>query len=87
MHPAVDIVVGVLAIIDTLVQWGFGWRYLLSASFRRKERARWSSKSALTRIGEGIFIAVCFLIVNGLLAAVLWRFFVGPIKPIHEWRT
>jgi hypothetical protein len=87
MHPVVDTVLGIVALIDTLVQWGFGWRYLFSAPFRRTIRARWSSKSAFSRVGAGIFITLCFLIVNGILAAVLWRFFIGPIKPIHEWRT
>ena len=87
MHPVVDIVLGIFAIIDTLVQWGFGWRYLFSASFRGTIRARWSSKSPFSRVREGIFVALCFLIVNSILAAVLWRFLIGPIKPIHEWRT
>jgi hypothetical protein len=87
MHPVVDIVADVFALVDILVQWGFGWRYLLSPSFRREVRARRAAKSAYSRIGESIFIALCFLVVNSLFVVLLWRLLVGPIKPIHEWRT
>jgi hypothetical protein len=87
MHLVVDIVAGVFGLVDMLVQWGFGWRYLFSPSFRRNVRVRQSSKSAFSRIREGIFITLCFLAVNSLLAVLLWRSLIGPIKSVHEWGT
>ena len=79
MYATVGIVVAVIDWIVMLVQWGFGWRYLLSASFRRTVRQGLQTKSKRSQIAEGLLVAVGFLVINGVIAAVLWRVFVGPI--------
>jgi hypothetical protein len=78
-------VLGVVVGIDVLVQWALGWRYLGSPSFRRSMQERWRSKSRLSRTAERMFGALCFVIVNIVVGVILWRIFVGPLKPLHEW--
>lgn len=85
MYATVGIVVAVIDWIVMVVQWGFGWRYLLSASFRRSVQQQLRRKSRLARFGEAVLVAIGFLVVNGIIVAILWRVFIGPIKPVHEW--
>jgi hypothetical protein len=85
MTSILGIVPGIVVGFDVLVQWAFTWRYLVSPSFRHSVQQRWRSKSRLSRSAERAFGALCFVIVNILVAAILWRIFVGPLKPIHEW--
>jgi hypothetical protein len=87
MHPVVSIALATVIFVDTLVQWGLGWRYIFSASFRRSVRQRWQLRSRLRNIGEAIFVTLCFLFINAIFAVILWRLLVGPIRPIHEWRS
>ena len=77
----------VLAIcaLDVTIQWAGTWRYLLSQSFRSRTRQRWSTVSRFTAIGQAVFAAFCFVVVNALVAAVVWFVLVGPIRPFHEW--
>jgi len=87
MHPIADIVIGSMQAIDVAVQWGFGWRYVFSSSFRKAIHARWRAKGRTSAIGEALYAGLAFLLINCLLAAVLYRVMVGPIPPIHEWRS
>ena len=78
-------IVGLLGTFDTFIQWGFGWRYLLSPSFRRSVHNRWHYKSRAPIVAEAIFALVCFVAVNTIIALILWRVLVGPIPSVHEW--
>ena len=87
MHPFADIVVGSVQAIDVLAQWGLGWRYVFSSSFRETIHRRWRAKSRASAIGEAIYACLGFLVINALLAVIAYRVLVGPIPPIHEWRS
>jgi len=84
-----QIITGIVIFVGTcvafLIPWVVGWRYLLSPSFRHRMRQDLHSKSLVSRIAEASAIAIGFIVVNGIIAVVLWRILVGPIKPIHEW--
>ena len=85
MQVLIGIVVFVATCVTFLIPWVMGWRYLFSPSFRRTMRLDLQSKSVVSRIAEASAIAVGFIVVNGIIAVVLWRILVGPIKQIHEW--
>jgi hypothetical protein len=87
MHPIADAIVATAQTIDVLFQWGLGWRYVFSPSFRQTVRTRWRKKSRASAVGEAMFAGIAFLIVNILLAAVVYRVLVGPIPAVHEWRS
>ena len=85
MQVFLDIVIAVLACVWLLMQWMLGWGYLLAPSFRQRMRRDFQTRSSLRRLAELLLIVAGFVIVNGAIAALLWRIFVGPLKPIHEW--
>jgi hypothetical protein len=85
MTSIVGIVLGVVVALDVLVNWALGWRYLVSPSFRHTIRQRCRLKSPLSRNAERTFGALCFVIANIAVAAFLWRIFVCPLRPIHDW--
>jgi threonine/homoserine/homoserine lactone efflux protein len=80
-----DIVIAVLACVWLLMQWMLGWGYLLAPSFRQRMRRDFQTRSSVRRLAELLLIVAGFVIVNGAIAALLWRIFVGHLKPIHEW--
>jgi len=77
----------VLAIcaLDMTIQWAGTWRYLLSQSFRSRTRQRWSTVSRFSAASQMAFAAFCFVVVNVLVAAVIWFLVAGPIPPVHKW--
>ena len=82
---AIGVVLQTMAALDLLVQWGAGWRYLLSPTFRRAVHSQWRSRPRSRAIGEAAFMFGCFVLLNGAIAVILYVVFVGPIRPIHEW--
>jgi hypothetical protein len=85
MQVFLDIVIGVLACVWLLMQWVLGWGYLLAPSFRQRMRRDFQARSSVRRLAELLLVVAGFVIVNGAIAALLWRILVGPLKPIHEW--
>ena len=79
------IIVSAFVGIACLMQWMQGWSYLCSSSARRKMREDLRANSRFSRFAEVLSIVFGFVIVNVLIAVILWRVLVGPIKPIHEW--
>jgi hypothetical protein len=71
--------------VVSLMQWTQGWSYLFSSLARRKMREDLRAHSRFSRFAEVLSILFGFVIVNALIAVILWRVLVGPIKPIHEW--
>jgi hypothetical protein len=53
--------------IDFVVNWGLGWRFLISPKFRAKMRTRWNTFSRGKVAAEVIFCVVCFLLLNGIV--------------------
>jgi hypothetical protein len=85
MQIITGIVVFVATCVTFLIPWVMGWRFLISPSFRHRMRHDLHCKSLVLRTAEASAIALGFIVVNGIIAVVLWRILVGPIKPIHEW--
>ena len=85
MQAFIAVVIGLFSCILLGMQWLIGWGFLFSPSLREKIRRDLQTKSRFSRTAEVLMIAFGFVVVNGLIAAILWRVFVGPIKPIHEW--
>ena len=75
----------VLSVIDLAVHFGAALRFLLSPSYRRQTRQRWGQASRTAVVGQLTFVLLSFFTVSLVVIAVLWRIFVGPIPPIHEW--
>ena len=55
------------SVIDILVSWGLGWRYLLSPKYRQAVHDRWAAGPRTRAIGEAICAGFGFLLINGLL--------------------
>jgi hypothetical protein len=65
--------------IDTLLQWGIGWRYAFSRSFRAKVHARWRERRRRAVVSEVIGHFILFAFVNGVLVlfaamTLLWLY-------------
>jgi hypothetical protein len=85
MHALVSILLGLLAGFEVVVNWGLGWRYILSATFRKSVSERWRSKGHGAVLSQAAFAGVCFIAINLAVALLFWRMLIGPILPIHEW--
>ena len=62
---------GIATVIHDAAYSGFGWRYLLSAAFRRRLHAAWKVMPRRDVIDEIMTIAVSFVLVHALLAVAL----------------
>ena len=85
MQAFLAVVIGTFTCLLVGVQWLIGWGFLLSPALRQKMRRDLQAKSRFSRAAEVLMIVVGFIVANGVIAAIVWRIFVGPIKPIHEW--
>ena len=56
---------------------GFGWRYLLSPSFRRKLHAAWKVMPRRDVLDEVAILVVSFVLANSLLVAALFGWLKG----------
>ncbi len=61
-------VLDLVVVADLLFNWGAGWRYVFSPSFRRKVRER---RKQHPRIYDPISYIVAFAVINGLLIVFL----------------
>jgi hypothetical protein len=48
-------------------------------------RERWERESRLSVAGKILFAVLCVLVFGLILVGILWRIFVGPFPPAHEW--
>jgi hypothetical protein len=63
------------ALVDFMVRWGLGWRYLLSRQFRRRVHAGWASRSRGDVAIDIAALVIAFAALNGLVVlTVLWIF-------------
>lgn len=63
------------ALVDFVVIWGLGWRYLLSRQFRRRVHAGWASRSSADVAIDVTALVIAFVALNGLIALTgMWLF-------------
>lgn len=53
--------------VDFLVNWGLGWRYVLSPTFRARVHSRWRQRSRAAVAAEATFCAISFFVLNTVL--------------------
>jgi len=73
-----------LSVVYFAVQCSSTLRFVFSSSYRRRTRERWR-ESHLSVLGKILFAVLCFLVFGLVVAGILWRIFVGPVPPVHEW--
>jgi len=62
-------------LVDFVVRWGLGWRYIVSRQFRRRVHERWASRSTGDRAIIVIGIVIAFVALNGLiLLTCIWLY-------------
>jgi hypothetical protein len=61
------------ALVDFVVRWGLGWRYLVSRRFRRTVHERWASRSGGERAIDVAAFIIAFVTLNGFIVlACMW---------------
>jgi hypothetical protein len=63
------------------VQWGLGWRYILSQAFRRRVRDGWARQSAGNVSMTVAFSVIAFVVMNGVLMLVGIWLYQGIVVP------
>jgi hypothetical protein len=77
----VEVIVRTLFLLDFIVQWGLGWRYLLSPSFRRRVHAGWARRSAGNVAFDVATCVIAFVVLNGFLVLVGIWLYQGIVVP------
>lgn len=68
---SIDVFGVVAEIIDTLINWAGGWRYVFSPSFRRSVHERWRGQRRMRMVTEVIACSAGFVLFNSLIALAL----------------
>jgi hypothetical protein len=72
-------------VLDFIINWGLGWRYLLSRDFRRGVHERWKRRSRASVIGDCVFAAIVCVIGNGFILLVVIWLYDGIVAPrLHQ---
>ena len=79
MH--VEVIMRALFIMDFIVHWGLGWRYILSSSFRRKVHAGWARQSVGSVAFNVVSCVIAFVALNGFLVLVGIWLYEGIVAP------
>jgi hypothetical protein len=77
----VEVIMRTLFLLDFIVQWGLGWRYILSPSFRRRVHAGWARQSVGDVAFNVVFCVVAFVVLNGFLVLVGMWLYQGIVAP------
>ena len=72
-------IMNAVAILDMLVTWGLGWRYILSPRFRAKVHADLRNAPKISTAANLGFALVFFVLINGaflffLIFTALWLY-------------
>jgi hypothetical protein len=70
-----------LFLMDFVVWWSLGWRYVLSPSFRRRVHAGWARQSAGNVAFNVVFCVIAFVVLNGFLVLVGIWLYQGIVVP------
>ncbi len=61
------------ALVDFVVRWVLGWRYILSPQFRRRVHANWAGRPRGDVAIDVIALVIAFLAFNGLIVlTAIW---------------
>jgi hypothetical protein len=71
----VNAVLSLVAAFDVTVQWGLGWRYIFSSSFRNSVHKRWSTRKRFPVLIEATLMVVGFGFINAFLVLVIFWLF------------
>jgi len=64
-----------VALVDFVVRWGLGWRYIVSRQFRRRVQEHWASRSKGERVIDVAAFVIAFVALNGLIVLTcLWLY-------------
>ena len=77
----IEVIVRTLFLLDFVVHWGLGWRYILSPSFRRRVHAGWARQSAENAAVTVVFSIAAFVVLNGFLILVGMWLYQGVVVP------
>jgi len=63
------------ALVDFVVRWGLGWRYILSRQFRRRVHAQWASRRRADVAIDVAALVIAFVALNGLVVLTgMWLY-------------
>jgi hypothetical protein len=79
MHA--EVITRTLFLLDFVVRWGLGWRYMLSPSFRRRVHAGWAVQSAGHIAFNVLFCVTAFVVLNGILVLIAIWLYQGIVVP------
>jgi hypothetical protein len=77
----VEVIMRALFLLDFIVHWGLGWRYIVSPSFRRKVHAGWARQSTVNVAMSIVFSITAFVVLNGFLILVGMWLYQGIVVP------
>jgi hypothetical protein len=67
----VQVILGILALLDALISSALGWRYVLSPKYRSTVHARWRVRGRMSVAGEVAWHLFWFVITNAILVVFL----------------
>jgi hypothetical protein len=79
MH--VEVITRTLFLLEFVVRWGLGWRYILSPSFRRRVHAGWARQSAANVAFNVSFCVIAFVVLNGFIVLGGMWLYQGIVLP------
>lgn len=80
-----DLILRSVFVLDFAVNWGLGWRYLLSREFRLRVHEKWKPQSRASVIADCVFAAVAFVVCNGFILLVVIWLYDGIVAPrLHQ---
>lgn len=71
----------VLVLIEFVIGWGFGWRYILSRHFRHVVHNKWRQKPRSIVIADIAFLSIAFVVLNGFVLLVCVWLYRGIVVP------
>jgi len=79
MH--IDLILKSVFLLDFAINWGLGWRYVLSREFRRRVHDKWRGRSRGSVIADLVFATVAFVVCNGFILLVVIWLYNGIVAP------
>jgi hypothetical protein len=79
MHAG--LIVRLVFVCDFAINWGLGWRYLLSRNFRHRVHEKWKLRSRGAVIADCVFAAIAFVVCNGFILLVALWLYSGIVAP------
>ncbi len=64
-----------VAVVDFVVRWGLGWRYIGSRQFRRRVHEGWASRSRRDLVIDVVALVIALVALNALIVLTcLWLY-------------